>query len=81
MKVKTNNINRTIFEMSEMWTWMTNTFGPPEAHNSNGLKRWTYGKDNPGYLGGSTIDGTFDIEWFDFRDEKDAMMYILRWGA
>lgn len=80
MKVKTNNEIRTIFEMSEMWTWMTNTFGPPEAHNGN-ARRWTYGKDNPGYLGSMTIDGTFDIEWFDFRDEKDATIYILRWGA
>lgn len=78
MKVKTNNEIRTIHEMSDMWRWMTDTFGPPEAHNGN-LKRWTYGKDNPGYLGSMTIDGTFDIEWFDFRDEKDATLFMLRW--
>ena len=80
MRVKTNNQIRTIFEMSEMWVWMTNTFGPPEAHNGN-LKRWTYGKDHPGFLGSETIDGTFDIEWFDFRDDRDATMFIMRWGA
>lgn len=80
MKVKTNNEIRTIHEMSDMWRWMTDTFGPPEAHNDN-AKRWTYGKDTPNFLGSTTIDGPWDIEYFDFRNEKDAMMYILRWGA
>jgi hypothetical protein len=80
MKVKTNNEIRTIHEMSEMWRWMTDTYGAPEAHNSN-LKRWTYGKDNPGYTGSMFIDGTFDIEWFDFRDQKDADWFIMRWGT
>lgn len=80
MRVKTNNQVRTIFEMSEMWVWMTTTFGPPEAHNGN-LKRWTYGKDHPGFMGSELIDGTFDIEWFDFRDDRDATMFIMRWGA
>lgn len=79
MKVSTKNHDRPIQEMTEMWYWMTNTFGPPEAHNSN-LRRWTYGKDHPGFLGSETIDGTFDIEWFDFRDEKDAMLFQLRWS-
>lgn len=79
MKVYTRNTERTIFDMSEMWAWMTNNFGPPEAHNDN-MKRWTYGKDHPGFMGSETIDGTFDIEWFDFRDEKDAMLFQLRWG-
>lgn len=80
MKVYTNNEVRTIFEMSEMWYWMTDTFGPPEAHNDN-LKRWTYGKDNPGWTGSTFIDGTHDIEWFDFRDDSDATLFILRWGT
>ena len=79
MKVATRNTERTIFEMSEMWVWMTNTFGPPEAHNSN-QKRWTYGKDHPGFMCSELIDGTFDIEWFDFRDEKDATLFQLRWA-
>lgn len=78
MKVKTRNQERTIQEMTEMWYWMTNNFGPPEAHNDN-LKRWTYGKDHPGFLGSETIDGTWDIEWFDFRDSKDAEWFILKW--
>ncbi len=78
MKVYTKNDERTISEMSDIWNWMTNTFGPPEAHNDN-KKRWTYGKDSKGYLGGTLIDGTWDIEWFDFRDKKDAEWYILRW--
>lgn len=78
MKVYTKNDKRTISEMTDMWWWMTENFGPPEAHNDN-KKRWTYGKDSVGYLGGTLIDGTWDIEWFDFRDEKDAEWYILRW--
>lgn len=80
MKVYTKNTERTIFEMTDMWKWMTNTYGPPEAHNDN-LKRWTYGKDSKGYMGTDILDGTHDIEWFEFRDEKDATMFILRWGA
>jgi hypothetical protein len=80
MKIKTNNRERSIYEMWEIWHWMTDTFGPPEAHNDN-LKRWTYGKDSPdSYEGRVIIDGTWDIEWFDFRDEKDATMFILRWS-
>ena len=78
MKVLTKNTERTIFEMSEMWTWMVNTYGPPEAHNDN-LKRWTYGKDHYGFMGDLRIDGTFDIEWFEFRDDKDATVFMLRW--
>ncbi len=79
MKVKTDNEIRTVYEMAEMWGWMTDHFGPPESHNDN-KKRWTYGKDSVGYLGGTLIDGTWDIEWFDFRDEKDATMFLLRWS-
>lgn len=78
MKVQTRNQERTVDEMSNMWYWMTNTFGPPEAHNHY-LKRWTYGKDHPGFMGSELVDGTWDIEWFDFRDEKDATMFMLRW--
>lgn len=81
MRVATNNEIRTIHEMNEIWYWMTENFGNPEAHTSDIRARWTYGKDNPGYLGGTLVDGTWDIEWFDFRNEKDATMYILRWGA
>jgi hypothetical protein len=80
MKVKTNNEIRTVDEMSKMWYWMTDTFGAPEAHNGN-KKRWTYGKDTKGFLGSDTIiNGTWEIEWFDFRDDKDATMFILRWS-
>jgi hypothetical protein len=79
MKVYTRNTERTIQEMTEIWKWMTDMFGPPEAHN-NYKKRWTYGKDHPGFLGSETIDGTWDIEWFEFRDEKDAEWFTLRWS-
>ena len=78
MRVRTRNMERTIFDMSDMWVWMTNTFGPPEAHNEH-KKRWTYGKDHLGYLGSDLINGTFDIEWFEFRDERDATLFMLRW--
>jgi len=80
MRVYTNNQNRTMSEMSLMWCWMTDTYGPPEAHNGN-TRRWTYGKDHPGFMGSELIDGTWDIEWFDFRDDRDATMFTLRWAA
>lgn len=80
MKVYTKNDERTIDESTEMWDWMIKNFGVPIAHNGT-KKRWTYGKDHVGYLGGVLIDGTWDIEWFDFQDEKDASLYILRWSV
>lgn len=81
MKVYTKNNERPIVEMDEMWDWMTDHFGVPEAHNSNN-RRWTYGKDTGrGLLGSDTIiNGTWEIEWFDFRDEKDVTMFVLRWS-
>lgn len=79
MRVKTGNHERTVREMSEMWHWMTNNFGPPEAH-SDKHKRWSYGKDSCGYMGTNHIDGTHDIEWFKFRDSKDAEWFMLRWS-
>lgn len=80
MKVYTKNDERTINEMSEMWYWMTDNFGAPTAHNDN-LKRWTYGKDTKAFLGSDTIiNGTWEIEWFDFRDDKDAEWFILKWN-
>lgn len=78
MKVNTRNSERTIQEMHEIWYWMTSHFGPPSAHNSN-LKRWTYGKE-AGWTGSTLCDGVFDIEWFEFSDEKDATLYMLRWS-
>jgi hypothetical protein len=79
MKVKTNNEIRTIHEMQDMWTWMCEQFGTPSAHNSN-RTRWTYGKDHPGFLGSEIIDGPWDIEWFDFQHEEDAVLFTLRWS-
>ena len=79
MKVYTKNSERTVAEMNELWRWMTDNFGAPSSHNRN-LSRWTYGKDHPGFMGSEMIDGTWDIEWFDFRDEKDVTAYLLRWA-
>lgn len=78
MRVKTQNMKRTIHEMHEMWVWMTNHFGPPQAHNEN-MPRWTYGKDSLGFMGTSHIDGTHDIEWYEFSNERDATLFMLRW--
>jgi hypothetical protein len=78
MRVNTRNQERPISEMTQMWHWMTDTYGPPEAHNGN-LRRWTYGKDSLGYMGSSHIDGTHDIEWFEFENPSDATMFMLRW--
>ena len=79
MKVKTRNTERTVREMYDVWWWMTKTFGPPMVHN-DALKRWTYGKDSRGFTGSEIVVGTHDIEWIYFFDEKDAIMFMLRWG-
>ena len=78
MKVSTRNHERTMDEMTVMWYWMVDAFGPPEAHNGN-KKRWTYGKD-PDWVGSTFCNGSFEIEWFEFYDEKDAEWFILRWA-
>ena len=77
MKVYTKNQERPIDEMYEMWHWMTANFGAPIAHNDN-LNRWTYGKDTNAL--GTVIIGAWDIEWFDFQDDRDAVMFLLRWA-
>jgi hypothetical protein len=79
MRVKTNNDFRTIEEMNDMWVWMVSTLGSPKAHG-NKAKRWTYGKDNRGDPTDGIISGTFDIEWFDFREDADATVFLLRWA-
>ena len=73
MKVYTNNQQRQHGEMQTIWGWMTDNFGPPENHSIMST-RWRYGKDIKEF-----INGTWDIEWFDFTDEKDATAFIMRW--
>jgi hypothetical protein len=72
MRVNTRKNERTSNEMYDIWMWMIDNFGPPTAHNLN-LKRWTYGNSSYTY-------GTNNIEWFDFTDDDDALMYTLRWA-
>jgi hypothetical protein len=59
---------------------MVDNFGVPASHNDD-KKRWAYGKDTKSVFGCDTIlNGTWEIEWFNFRDEKDATMFMLRWS-
>lgn len=78
MKVEIRKFDRTLKDMDEIWRWVTTNFGPPSAHNDN-LKRWTYGKDVD-WTGSTMCSGTFDIEWFEFTNERDALLYMLRWA-
>lgn len=77
MKIYTSN--RTIYEMDEIWAWVIDTFGPPGNHNGN-RRRWAYGKDSGGSYRSGILNGTWEIEWFDFANEKDATMFALRWA-
>lgn len=79
MKVYTNNEVREFGEMNTIWGWMTDNFGPPENHSGTPKARWTYGKDTPDFVGSNIINGTWEIEWFDFVYDKDAMLFTLRW--
>lgn len=76
MRVYTNNKERTIQEMTEMFVWVRDRFGDARAGNP---RTWTYGKE-PGFLGSSFCDGPFDVEWFDIDNEDDIIMFKLRWG-
>jgi hypothetical protein len=75
MRVRTRNEERTIDEMTLMFAWVMDTFGNDVGDDC----RWSYGKDPSNSLGGDLLSGTWEIEWFDFRDDKDATMFMLRW--
>lgn len=75
-KVLTRNNERTIAEMYEMMLWVKKTF----PHNSDDTEpRCVFGKD-PNVFGNSFPDGPHDVEWFEFKDKKDAEWFMLRWG-
>jgi hypothetical protein len=75
MKVYTRNQVRSIAEMEQMFTWVANTFDTDQID-----KRWTYGKDTRGFLCEGICNGTWDIEWYLFYNDADAVIFILRWG-
>jgi len=78
VKVQENLISRPIIEMYEMLYWVIDNF--PQELDS---KRWTYGRGSVDIYGrrvrGILMNGPWEIEYFEFRDEKDAMLFTLRW--
>lgn len=76
MRINTNNNNRTVNEMNEMFEWCLKNFGMPGEESPH---RWTYGKDS-GWLGNNLCSGPFDIEWLDFHNDKDASFFLLVWA-
>ena len=76
MRFSTHNTDRPFSEMNVMWHWMTKTFGPPSAHDTN--SRWSYGKE-PDFVGSTMVNGPSDIEWIEFVNEGDYTWAILRW--
>ena len=74
IKVKVDNANKTMDEMSTMLTWVIKSFS-----NEMDPDRWTYGSDTPDPYGGELLNGPWEIEYFEFRDSKDAEWFMLRW--
>ncbi len=71
IKMETNNLQRTIFQMRDMFNWCTLTFGKCG-------ERWSYGR-SLGFLGSDMCSGPEDIEWIQFENDSDATMFQLKW--
>ena len=81
IRIQTDNHNRTIDEMAEMFRWCMKSFGDPIDPDRVDVKTgWTYGKE-PGMFGRTFVDGPFDIEYIDFQNEEDAVVFKLQWGS
>ena len=76
MRVSTRNDVRTLDELNYMFHWCIEMFGQP----SEADERWTYGKVDDPQFGTSLCNGTYDIGWYDFMDESDAIMFRLKFG-
>jgi hypothetical protein len=74
--VRTNNQERTIIEMDELFRWCLSTFGIPGNELDS---TWMYGK-TPDWTGSSRPNGPWDVEWIEFRNDRDATLFSLRWG-
>lgn len=77
IQVSTQNDERTIDEMREMWDWLINTFGSPEPSHPG---TWTYGKEWD-WVGSTFCSDPSEIEWIKFNNEKDATIFLLRWHS
>jgi hypothetical protein len=73
MKVYIDRDNRTIEEMDEIFQWVLDTYGVKSLD-----RRWTYGKDHE--FSSWLCNGTWDVDWYEFTDAKDATMFRLRWS-
>ena len=70
-RILTRNTERTIYEMEAMFSWCIDMFG--------GRDCWRYGKAED-WAGSTFCNGSYEIEFMDFRDEEDATMFILKWS-
>ena len=75
IKVQEYHAQRPMAEMNQILDWVIKNF-PNEWDDD----RWTYGSDTPDPYGSELLNGPWEIEYFEFRDEKDAEWFILRWG-
>ena len=73
--MQTNNSTRTESEMKEMWAWLVDTVGLPYP-SSPGVWRYGRGLDRQG---SSIVSHVADIEWIEFENNRDAVMFALRW--
>jgi len=72
-RIPTRNDERTVDEMTEMWTWLIETFKKPGYKNS-----WRYGKKED-WVGSTFCSGPFEMEWIEFDNDADATLFLLRW--
>lgn len=53
------------------FNWCFDNLGPPD-------ERWTYGKDKPDFLRISIINSLGEIDYIDFVNEEDSIVFKLR---
>ena len=71
IRVDTEHMQRTIYDMRDMFNWCVASFGPART-------TWKYGRE-PGFLGSDMCSGPEDIEWIDFENDSDAVLFQLKW--
>ena len=70
MKVYTKTL---FYNLPDAFAWCLTTFGSSPVN-----RRWTYGKDNNDRC--VFMNSVYEIEWFDFKNEADAALFLLRWA-
>mgnify|MGYP003704365253 FL=1 len=75
VKVQQFAAERPLAEMNQILNWVIKNF--PNEWDED---RWTYGSDTPDPYGSELLNGPWEIEYFEFRDDKDAEWFMLRWS-